>query len=147
MVGFRRELSIRFSALSTGFAAIAGLGRLLAMVVFGDMIVRNGEIAREIQRQNLATRLCQSKLHEVAAGIVPMTSQDDMPCDDDADFTWSMSADTGSVDNLWTVTVTVKRRQTDSGVPIQCVLTQMILDPSIAGSTQDVPAVAAKPSS
>ena len=76
-----------------------------------------------------------------------MTSQDDMPCDDDADFTWSMSADTGSVDNLWTVTVTVKRRQTDSGVPIQCVLTQMILDPSIAGSTQDVPAVAAKPSS
>ena len=115
---------------------------LLAMVVFGEMIIRNGEIARDIQRQNLATRLCQSKLHEAAAGVVPMTGQDDMPFDEEPDFTWAMTADAGSVDNLWNVTITVKRRQTDTGTPIQCVLTQMILDPSIAGSTQDVPAVA-----
>ena len=115
---------------------------LLAMVVFGEMIIRNGEIARDIQRQNLATRLCQSKLHEAAAGVVPMTGQDDMPFDEEPDFTWAKTADAGSVDNLWNVTITVKRRQTDTGTPIQCVLTQMILDPSIAGSTQDVPAVA-----
>ena len=113
---------------------------LLAMVVFGEMILRNKDIALEIQRQNLATRLCQSKLHEAAAGVVPMTGQDDTPFEEEPDYTWSMTADAGSVVNLWNVAITVKRRQTDSGAPVQCVLTQMMLDPSVAGSTQDVPA-------
>lgn len=116
---------------------------LLAMVVFGEMIVRNGEIARDIQRQNQATRLCQSKLHEAEAGIVPMSGQDETTFDDDPDYSWSMTADTGAVDDLWNVTVTVKRRQTDAGAEISCVLKQMILDPSIVGSTQDTPPVAA----
>jgi general secretion pathway protein I len=114
---------------------------LLAMTVFSQMLLRNGEIARDIQRQNLATRLCQSKLAEVVAGVVPLSSQGDVPFVEEPDYTWSLTADNGSVAGLWNVTVNVARQQTDSGNPIQCSLAQMVLDPSIIGSTQDAPAV------
>ena len=113
---------------------------LLAMTVFSQMLLRNGEITRDIQRQNLATRLCQSKLAEVVAGVVPLSSQSDQQCDDEPDYTWSLEADAGSVTGLWNVTVTVTRTDSGSGNPIQCSLTEMLLDPSIIGSTQDSPA-------
>ncbi len=110
---------------------------LLAMVVFGDMVVRNSQIARDIERQNLATRLCKSKLNEVIAGVVPLSSQGDTPFDEAPDYTWSLDAENGSVDGLWNVTVHVTRTQTDADDPIECSVTQMILDPTIEGSTQD----------
>ena len=112
---------------------------LLAMAVFGSMIVRNGQVAAGIEQQNLATRLCQSKLHEVAAGVVPMSSDGDQPFDEEPDYTWSLEADDGPTPGLWLVTVTVKRQKSnDGGAPIQCSLTQMVLDPSTVGSNEDV---------
>ena len=111
---------------------------LLAMAVFGSMIVRNGQVAAGIEQQNLATRLCQSKLHEVIAGVVPMSSQDDTPFDEEPDYTWSLEADNGAYDGLWQVTVTVKRQTSGGGEPVQCTLTQMVLDPSVVGSNEDV---------
>jgi general secretion pathway protein I len=113
---------------------------LLAMTVFSQMLLRNGEITRDIQRQNLATRLCQSKLAEVVAGVVPLTSQDDVAFDEEPDYTWSLEADAGSVTGIWNVTVKVTRTQAGTDNPIQCSLTEMLLDPSIIGSTQDSPA-------
>jgi general secretion pathway protein I len=113
---------------------------LLAMTVFSQMLLRNGEITRDIQRQNLATRLCQSKLAEVVAGVVPLTSQSDEAFEEEPDYTWSLEADAGSVTGLWNVTVTVTRTETGTDNPIQCSLTEMLLDPSIVGSTQDSPA-------
>jgi len=110
---------------------------LLAMVVFGEMVVRNSQLARDVQRQNLATRLCKSKLNEVVSGVVPLSSQGDVPFDEAPDYTWSLDAENGSVDGLWNVTVRVTRTQTDAGDPIECSVTQMVLDPSIEGSTQD----------
>ncbi len=111
---------------------------LMAMVVFGEMIVRNGQLARDVQRQNLATRLCKSKLQEVMSGAVPLTSQGDAPFDEEPDYTWSLDAENGSVDGLWNVTVTVTYKSADATAdPIQCSLTQMVLDPAIEGSTQD----------
>ena len=118
---------------------------LMAMVVFGEMIVRNGQIARDIQRQNLATRLCKSKLQEVLSGAVPLTSQGDEAFDEEPDYTWSLQADSGAVDGLWNVTVTVTCKQADAADPIQVAVTQMVLDPSIEGSTQDATPVSASP--
>ena len=108
------------------------------MAVFGTIISRNGDVAAEIQRQNLATRLCQSKLHEVAIGVVPMASQDGTPFDEEPDYTWSLDAETGPTDGLWQVTVTVKRTASDNGDVVQCTLTQMVLDPTVVGSNEDV---------
>jgi type II secretory pathway pseudopilin PulG len=115
---------------------------LLAMTVFSQMLLRNGEITRDIQRQNLATRLCQSKLAEVVAGVVPLSSQGDQ-FEEEPDYTWSVEADAGSVTGLWNVTVTVTRTETGTDNPIQCSLTEMVLDPSAIGSTQDTPSASA----
>jgi type II secretory pathway pseudopilin PulG len=115
---------------------------LLAMVVFGEMIVHNAQVALDVQRQNLATRLCRSKLQEVMAGVVPLTSQDGTPFDEEPDYSWSVDAENGAVEGLWIVTVHVTRQQTDGGPAIDCTLMQMILDPAVEGSTQDtVPVV------
>jgi uncharacterized membrane protein YgcG len=111
---------------------------VMAMGVFASIYLRNGQIAAAVRRQNLATRLCQSKLHEVVAGVVPMTSQDDTPFDEEPDYTWSLEADNGPTDGLWLVTVSVKRTGSDENAPDQCTLTQMVLDPSTVGSNEDV---------
>ena len=117
---------------------------LMAMVVFGEMIVHNGQLARDIQRQNLATCLCKSKLQEVISGAVPLTSQGDAAFDEEPDYTWSLDADNGAVDGLWNVTVRVTYKSADATAdPIHCSLTQMVLDPSIEGSTQDAVPVTA----
>ena len=137
----KRKRGVRRPALTLLEVVIALAIFLLAMTVFSQMLLRNGEIARDIKRQNLATRLCQSKLAEVVAGVVPLSSQGDGSFDEEPDYTWSLTADNGSVAGLWNVTVNVARQQTDSGNPIQCSLTQMVLDPSIVGSTQDAPSV------
>ncbi len=112
---------------------------LLAMTVFSQMLIRNGEITRDIQRQNLATRLCQSKMAEVAAGVVSLGTQSDT-FEEEPDYTWSMTADNGAVAGLWNVTIVVTRQQSDAGNPITASLTEMVLDPTAIGSTQDVPA-------
>jgi general secretion pathway protein I len=139
LTNLKRKRSVR-PALTLLEVVIALAIFLLAMTVFSQMLLRNGEITRDIQRQNLATRLCQSKLAEVVAGVWPLTSQSDQQCDDEPDYTWSLEADAGSVTGLWNVTVTVTRTETGTDNPIQCSLTEMLLDPSIIGSTQDSPA-------
>jgi prepilin-type N-terminal cleavage/methylation domain-containing protein len=111
---------------------------LVAISVFASIFVRNSEIAVGIQQQNLATRLCQSKMHEVAAGVVPLSSDGDQPFDEEPNYTWSLQADSGPADGLWKVTVTVKRVGSDSGDASQCSLTQLVLDPSTVGSNEDV---------
>ncbi len=137
---FQTSLALRVSvrpALTLLEVLIALAIFLLAMVVFGDMVVRNSQLARDVERQNLATRLCKSKLNEVISGVVPLSSQGDTPFDEAPDYTWSLDAENGSVDGLWNVTVRVTRTQTDAGNPIECSVTQMVLDPTIEGSTQD----------
>jgi general secretion pathway protein I len=141
-INLRRKRGVR-PALTLLEVVIALAIFLLAMTVFSQMLLRNGEITRDIQRQNLATRLCQSKLSEVVAGVVPLTSQGDGSFDEEPNYTWSLEADNGSITGIWNVTVRVTRQQTDAGNPISCSLTEMVLDPSIIGSTQDVPAISA----
>ena len=54
-------------------------------------------------------------------------------CDDDPNYQWSMDCESSSVTNLWNVTVRVTRSRSD-GSQVQCVLSQMVLDPAQRGS-------------
>jgi hypothetical protein len=108
---------------------------LLAMIVFGEMVIHNGDVARDVTRQNLAARLCRSKLSEVIAGVTPLSSEGDTPFDEEPNYLWSLDAEQGAVNGLWNVTVRVHYQ--GDGTPIETALTQMVLDPSIVGSTQD----------
>src|SRR5262249_38316390 len=98
--------------------------------------------ALETQDQIRAAQLCQSKMAEILVGVVPLNGQTDAPFDEDPDWTWTLECDQGSVSGLWNVTLTVKHESV-AGLKVQCVMSQMLLDPSMRGSTMDAAAAAA----
>jgi hypothetical protein len=112
---------------------------LFSMVVLGHLITLGGTQAYEVQQRNEATRRCQSKMNEVVIGAVPLSGQSESS-DDDSGWFWAMDCEQGTAPNLWTVQVRAYRKRAD-GSKIEATLTQMVLDPSVRGSTMDTVAV------
>jgi Tfp pilus assembly protein PilV len=124
-------------AVAVFLLAIGGIGQLVSMA---------GDRAVEVQQRNQASRLCQTVMARYQCGDRPMNSQGDTPFDEDPDYVWSSTLNQGapnqsSVNGLWTVTITVTRNR-PSGDPIECTLTQLVIDPTIVGSNQDVTPIA-----
>ena len=113
---------------------------LLALGGITQLVSMSSDRALEVQMMNQASRLCQSKFAQVQSGEVPLTAQSDTPFDEDPDYLWSLTVDPGTVTNLWVVTVKVARERPGSA-PIESSLSQMLLDPSVVGSTQDTVAI------
>ncbi len=111
---------------------------LFSLTALSQLVSFATDRAQDTSDRSVAARLCQSKLGEVLGGAVPLTAQSETAFDESPEFVWSMTADSGPVTNLFLVAVTVSRTRQD-GSRIECTLTQMVLDPSVAGSTQDVP--------
>jgi Tfp pilus assembly protein PilV len=137
MMPSRQRLGLSLLEVLTALAIFLG-----AFVVIGQLITMSGERALEVQQQSRAAQLCQSKLAEVLVGSVPLTQQGDTPFEEDPDWHWSLDVDTQSITNLSTVTVKVNRQRSD-GTKVECVLNQMVLNPSQRGSTIDIAAAAA----
>jgi Tfp pilus assembly protein PilV len=111
---------------------------LFSLTALSQLVTFAGERAREVSIRSRAARLCQTKLAEVLAGAVPLSAQEDTPFDEAPDYVWSVTADAGPATNLFLVTVTVSHPE-PNGYRIECSLNQMVLDPTVIGSTQDVP--------
>jgi prepilin-type N-terminal cleavage/methylation domain-containing protein len=139
-------LSQRHPVVRSGFSLLEVLVAmtifLFALVAIGGLIALGGDRALEIQYRSQAAQICQSKLAEVVAGSIPLSSQGDSPLDEDPDWTWSLDAQQGSVTGLWNVKVTASRPRPD-GSKIEASLQQMVMDPSLRGSTLDAAAAAA----
>ena len=117
---------------------------LVSLIGIGQLITMGADRARDVQQQAESTRLCQSKLAEVVAGVVPVSSsQSSTPFDEDPNWEWSMDSEQGSVTGLYSITVHVSRSRRD-GSRVETALSQMVLDPSLRGSVGNV---AASPSS
>jgi prepilin-type N-terminal cleavage/methylation domain-containing protein len=114
---------------------------LLAMVVFSQIITLGTDTALETQFRGEAAEKCASKLNEVLIGAIPLSSQSDVPFEDDPNWTWSLDAEEGNVANLWNVTVHVSRQRGSGQRMEYCALNQMVLDPSVRGSSFDTIAV------
>jgi Tfp pilus assembly protein PilV len=113
---------------------------LFSLIAIGGLVSMAGDRALDIQQMNEATRLCQSKMNEVVIGAVPLQPQSDTS-DDDSGWFWSLDCQQGdAAPNLWTCTVKVYRKRGDSS-QFGVTLTQMVLDPSVRGSTLDTVAV------
>jgi prepilin-type N-terminal cleavage/methylation domain-containing protein len=107
---------------------------LLSLAAITRLVTFAGQRALDARRSDEAGRLARSKLAEVFAGAVPLQGAEDNSFDEDPDYTWSLTADSGSLSGLWVVTVTVKRKGDDwAGFTLQ----QFLPDPSLRGSTQD----------
>jgi type II secretion system protein I len=113
---------------------------LLSMGALSYLITLCSEQVMEIKQRSQAARLCQSKMNEVMAGAVALQSQNDSAFDEDPDWRWSLECTQSSAStNLWTVKITV-RNQKDTRTGLEESLTQMVLDPSVRGSTLDLAA-------
>jgi type II secretory pathway pseudopilin PulG len=109
---------------------------LFALIVLGRLVIMGGERARDVQELAQATQLCQSKLSEVAAGAVPLSSQSGTPLDEAPEWTWSLDCSQDDIANLWSVTVKVGKDRPD-GSRIECTLSQKVLDPGQRGNALD----------
>jgi Tfp pilus assembly protein PilV len=119
---------------------------LFALIGIGRLLTLSGERAMKVQQQGRAAQLCQAKLAEVAAGVVSLSSQSGA-FDEDPDWQWTVDAESdSSISGLWRVKVTVSRNQAD-GSRVESSLNQMVLDPSLRGSTTDTPSAASTASS
>lgn len=105
---------------------------LFTLVAIGRLITTGGDRALEVQQLARATQLAQSKLAEVMAGVVPLTSASDT-FPEDPDWHWSLDCQTGAANGLWTVTVRVGRDRPD-GSRFETSLSQMVLDPAVRGA-------------
>jgi Tfp pilus assembly protein PilV len=119
---------------------------LIALIGLGKLAIIGSDRALETQDQIRAAQLCQSKMAELLVGAVSLNGQTDVPFDEDPDWTWSLEADQGNVSGLWNVTLRVKH-ESAAGLKVECVMSQMILDPSLRGSTMDAALAAAANSS
>src|SRR4051812_25101061 len=81
---------------------------LISIVAIGELMDASTDQALDVQQRSRATRLCQSKLHEFAAGIEQLNGSSSGSFDEDPDFSWSaeIQPDT-SASNLYRVKLTV----------------------------------------
>lgn len=107
---------------------------LLSLGAISQLVTFASQRAQDARHTDDAARLARSKLAEVFAGVVTLSSQSETPFDDDPDYLWSMTANSGTLSGLWDVEITVKHKD-DKGPGF--TLQQFILDPTLRGSTQD----------
>jgi hypothetical protein len=118
---------------------------VLAFIALHAMVNMSGERAIDIQEKSETAHRCQSKMAEVMAGVVPLQSQSDQAFEDNPDYSWSMECSQANVANLWTVTIHVTRARKD-GKKVETSLAQMVLDPSVRGSTFDTVSISSSSS-
>ncbi len=109
---------------------------LVSLIALGQLLTISGERAYEVQQQSHAAQLCQSKLAEVVSGAVSLSSTS-ASFDEDSDWQWNLNAEQdSSITGLWRVQVKVSRDLAD-GSHYESTIHQMVLDPSLRGSTSD----------
>jgi general secretion pathway protein I len=112
---------------------------LMSLIAIGRLLVVGTDVAQEIRDQNEALQICQSKLAEVVSGGISLDSQGETPYDDvpDSPWKWSLDCEQGDVSGIWNVTVHALRSKPDGTTEEVYALSQMVLDPSLRGSTFD----------
>ncbi|HSQ54887.1 MAG TPA: prepilin-type N-terminal cleavage/methylation domain-containing protein [Gemmata sp.] len=104
---------------------------VIALAAVGLLINMGSDNELQTRMTTTGTRLAQSKLAEVEAGIVSFDTTSGDFGDGEPGWSWTMNAaDQGK--NLWLVNVTVTREY--RGTQFQMSMGQMVLDPSIRGS-------------
>jgi prepilin-type N-terminal cleavage/methylation domain-containing protein len=119
---------------------------LMAFATISRLITISADRAQDVQQLAQASQLCQAKLAEVAAGVVPLSGQTGVPFDEDPKFLWSLDAAQAQIAGLWKVTVKVTLERSD-GSRIETALDRMLLDPSLRGNALDAALTAANSSS
>src|SRR6476469_3715511 len=88
---------------------------LMSIVAIGELMSSSTDQALEVHQRSRATRLCQSKMNEFAAGVVPLSGSTSGTFDEEPDWNWSAEVQSEtSAQNLYRVKLTVSR-ESDRG--------------------------------
>jgi type II secretory pathway pseudopilin PulG len=106
---------------------------LMSLIALGTLVSFSADRAQDVQQKGQGIQMCQSKLAEVVSGALPLSSQTDVPFDEDPNWRWSLDAQQGGAAGLWNVTVRVKCSR-PGGDDLTVSLSQMVLDPTLRGT-------------
>ncbi len=105
---------------------------LMALTAIGQLVDIGSDKAFDAQAQATGTRLAQSKLAEVEAGVIAIGTSASGSFDVESDWQWQVDATQESVPNLYTVTVKVSRQFKNRQFEVS--LSQMMFDPQQLGN-------------
>jgi Tfp pilus assembly protein PilV len=117
---------------------------LIAMTVFlvclagiGQLVDSGTERATEAKYNNVGARLAQSKMAEVEAGAIPVSSGGSGDFTEDGEDQWSWTVESTPLDvaNGYDVVVTVSRPYRGQSFTVK--IAQIILDPAATGTATE----------
>src|ERR1051326_4833406 len=98
----RRGVSLLESIVSVAILFIS-------VISISQLLDTAGQQAELVRQRSVAAQVCQSKMAEVVAGIVPLSSQsgevEDLP-----GWEWTVDAEEHDVTGLWRVRVSARRQ-------------------------------------
>lgn len=117
--------------------ALSLLEVILAIAILGGAMIAIGELLRIGSRSSMSARElttaqlhCESKLAEIAAGLLPAETAGPTPLEVDEDWRYSIEAAPTNQDGLLAVRVTVEQDLPPTSRPISFSLTRWIQDPN-----------------
>jgi hypothetical protein len=118
---------------------------LMALVPLMHLVSQGGQRALDVSQRAQASMLCQGKLDCVKAGAEPLNSAGTVEI---GNQTWSYTIESSPAEaqNLYVVKVTARLDRAD-GKTIQESIGQLVVDPSVRGSTLSSAAASSSSSS
>lgn len=107
----------------------------MAIVAISRLVDMGTDTELQARLNSTGSRLGQSVLAQVEAGIISLDSTQGEFSDADAGWTWSLTAELQAT-NLYKVTATITRNF--KGQPFSITMSQLILDPTVKGVAGEV---------
>jgi type II secretory pathway pseudopilin PulG len=114
---------------------------LMSIVAILQLVISGTDRAQEVRFQTRTSIRCQAKLAEVMIGIEPINGGSGYTPfveDYDKDLQWKMDVTPAEATGLWMIKISVKA-DLANGSTVESTLSQMVLDPTIRGTTFDQP--------
>jgi len=109
---------------------------LIALAAIAGLVDFGAERAQSAAMTTLGTRLAQSKLAEVEAGLTPPNAAESGTFEDEPEWSYALEPGAALAANTYPVTVRVRREL--AGRAYEVVLTQIVFDPAFQGKATAV---------
>lgn len=108
---------------------------LMSLASIAQLVDIGTERASDTILQNTGTRLAQSLMAEVEAGVIDPASGGSGTFSLESEWSWQVTSEPTAVPNLYTITATAFREI--QGNRFQVSLTQMVMDPTTIGTAAE----------
>jgi type II secretory pathway pseudopilin PulG len=107
-----------------------------SMAAIGQLVSNGVRAALQARFQTQAAMMCEAKLAEVVAGVVPLT-QGETVYPDDPNWSWSLALTGAPVPGLLKVDVTVQRQGTNARGKTVFTMARYVRDPQVYITAQE----------